>query len=302
MKPNVSIGVCVKNVEDFIEDAIDSIIKQDYPHRYLDVIFVDDGSEDNTLLIIKKKVEKIDIPFKIIHTSWNGIGHARNIVVTNAGGDYILWVDGDMVLSKDYTRTLVEFMEKHQKVGIVKGKQSLKPEGNLLAILETYSRAAGKMIDYQSEKARTKSLGTGGSLYRKNIIQQVGGFDENLKRYGEDFDLEIRIRNAGWSLSTTYAKCLDYERRGITWKTLWIKYWIRGFYSHYFLHKNIGMIVHYRMFPPAAFLVGLLQANKLFRLTRDKAVFLLPFHNFLKMFVWYMGYIKAHFLSYQPKL
>jgi len=88
MKPNVSIGVCVKNCEDFIEDAIDSIMKQDYPHRLMEVIFVDDGSEDDTLSIIRKCVSQIDIPVKIFHTSWKGLGHARNLVVSNAQGKF----------------------------------------------------------------------------------------------------------------------------------------------------------------------------------------------------------------------
>ena len=301
VKPKVTIGICVRNSAATLREAIESIICQDYPHELLKVIFVDDGSDDNTLSIIQEYVSIIDIPAKVYHTSWKGLGHARNIVATNAEGDFILWVDGDMVLSRDFVRKLVEFMEQHPKVGIAKGKQALEPGGNLLATLEAYSRAAGRMVDYQSEKARSKALGTGGSIYRIEAIRQAGGFDENLRGYGEDWDIEMKAKAAGWSLLTTNAKFLDYERHGLTWKSLWSRYLLRGYYTHYFLHKNRGLIKHYRMFPPTAFLSGLLHAHSLFKLTHRKVVFLLPFQCVFKMTAWYFGFIRSHLDSYHPR-
>ena len=291
----------MRNSSSTLHEAVESIINQDFPHELIEVIFVDDGSEDDTLSIIQKCVSRMDIPARVFDTCWKGLGHARNIVAANAEGDFILWVDGDMVLSRNFVRKLVEFMEQHPKVGIAKGKQALESGGNLLATLEAYSRAAGRMVDYQSEKARLKALGTGGSIYRIVTIRQVGGFDENLRGYNEDWDIEIRARKAGWSLLTTNAKFLDYERLGVSWKILWSRYWLRGYHTHYFLHKNRGLIKHYRMFPPAAFLSGLLHAYTLFKLTYRKAVFLLPFQYVFKMAAWYFGFIKSHLNSYEPR-
>jgi glycosyltransferase involved in cell wall biosynthesis len=301
MKPEVTIGVCVKNSEEFIGEAISSILDQDFPHERMEVIFVDDGSKDNTLSIIQDHVTRMNLPARVFHTSWKGVGHARNVVAANAQGAFILWVDGDMVLSKDFVRKLVEFMEQHPKVGIAKGKQALEPGKNLLSTLEAYSRAAGRMVNYQSEKGRSKVLGTGGSIYRSEIIRQVGGFDENLRGYNEDWDIEIRARRAGWLLSAADAVFLDYERHGLTWKGLWSRYWLRGYFTHYFLHKNRGMIKHYRMFPPSAFLSGLLNSSTLFKLTRQKAVFLLAFQSTFKMTAWYAGFVRSHLKSYAPR-
>ena len=300
MKPKVTVGVCVRNCEDFIKEAIDSIIDQDFPHEFMEVIFVDDGSTDKTLPIIESYVPKMDMQVKMFHHEWKGLGYSRNVVVANATGDFILWVDGDMVLSRNFVSELVKFIEQHPKVGIAKGKQALQHGSNILATLEAYSRAVGRMVDYNSEKARSKSLGTGGSIYRLKAIKQVGGFDENLRGYGEDSDIEIRFRTNGWSLVTTDAYFLDYERLGLTWKSMWSKYWLRGYYIHYFLHKNRGMIRHYRMIPPAAFLLGLLHANILFKLTHQKTVFLLPFQYVFKMMAWYIGFIRSHLDAYEP--
>lgn len=302
MKPKVTIGVCVRNCEDYVREAIDSILRQDFPHELMELIFVDDGSEDSTLSIVQECVSMIDIPTKVFHTSWKGLGHARNMVAANAEGDFILWVDGDMVLSKDYVKILVGFMKRHPDVGIAKGKLALQPGGNLLATLESYSRAAGRMVDYSSKKAQSKALGTGGAIYHTEAIKQAGGFDENLIWYGEDSDIEIRVRKSGWSLSTTNARFLDYERHGLTWKSLWSRYWHRGYYTHYFLHKNKGLLKHYRMFPPAAFISGLLHAHSLFKLTHEKKVFLLPFQHMVKMTAWYFGLIRSHLNSYEPEV
>ena len=300
MKPKVTVGVCVRNCEGFVKEAIESIMNQDFPHELMEVIFVDDGSEDETLSIIKSHIPKMDMKVKVFHHEWKGLGYSRNVVVDNATGDFILWVDGDMTLSGDFISKLVEFMKKNPKIGIAKGKQALQPGGNMLATLETYSRAVARMVDYQSEKARSKSLGTGGSMYRLGAIRQVGGFDENLKGYGEDQDIEIRVRTKGWLLATTDAKFLDYERYGLAWRSLWRRYWLRGYYIHYFLHKNRGLLKHYKMFPLAASLSGLLHAHILFKMTHDKAIFLLPLQYLFKVSAWYFGFMRSHINGYEP--
>lgn len=296
----VTLGMCVRNCEEYLGDTIRSIMGQDYPHELMQLVCVDDGSEDGTLLAIHKALSTVDFKTKIIHTPWLGLGHARNLIVANAENDFVLWVDGDMILPEDFVRKLVEFMEQNPDVAIAKGKQSLEPGLNLLGTLETYARAASRMLNYRSEKARSKSLGTGGAIYRVEAIREVGGFDEGMRGYGEDQDIEIRIRACGWSFDTVEARFLDYERYGLTWKNLWRRYWLRGYYTHYFLHKNRGAIKPYHMFPPSAFLSGLLQSFALYKLTFRKAVFLLPLQYTFKMTAWYFGFAESHRNSYEP--
>jgi len=297
----VTIGMCTKNSETTIREAIESVLQQDFPHERLELIIVDGYSKDKTLAILKQVLKNTDIKNNIFHEN-EGLGRARQIVVENAGGEYIVWVDGDMVIPKDFVKKQVEFMKQHPKVGIAKGKMSLDPMDNALATLEALSRAASKMIDYQSEKAYSKVLGTSGSIYQTRAAMQVGGFDKGLKGYGEDWDIEIRVRAAGWSLVTTGTKYLDYERSGLTWKSLWRRYWLRGYHNHCFLHKNRGLIKHYRMFPPAAFVSGIIHAHKLFKMTQRKIVFLLPFQYIFKITAWYIGFLNGHSDSYEPEL
>lgn len=293
----------MRNSSATLHEAVESIISQDFPHELMEVIFVDDGSEDNTLSIIKEYVSRMDIDAKVFHTNWQGLGFARNIVVENARGEYIIWVDGDMVLSREYVRRQAEFMEQHPNVGIAKGKYGLNPGANWIATLEIFSRAAGKMADFNYKtKTRSKALGTGGSIYRINAIRQVGGFDENVKGYGEDWDAEYRIRAAGWLFYTMEAVFRDYERCGLTWKDLWRNYSRRGYDLYYFFRKNRGIIKFYKMLPPAAFLSGLFHSLTIYKLTRQKKVFLLPLQYTFKMTAWCLGFIRAHLHPYKSKL
>jgi glycosyltransferase involved in cell wall biosynthesis len=299
-KPIVTLGVCVRNNASTIRETIESILTQDFPLEQLELIVVDGRSEDETVSIIKKTLQNSPVQSKIFSEN-KGLGNARQRVVDSAESKYIVWVDGDMIISKDYVIKLLKFMESRAEMGIVKGKQALGPGGNLLATLEGYSRVAGKMVDYSSKKAFRKVLGTSGCIYRTEAIKQVGGFDKNIKGYCEDWDAEIKVRVAGWSLCTIDARYLDYERQRLSWKNLWQRYWLRGYHTHYFLHKKPGLLKSYRMLPPAAFLTGLFQSSVLFKLTGQKKVFLLPFQHVFKNLAWYVGYIKSHVQSFQPE-
>lgn len=300
MEPTVTIGICVKNCEATIKDTIKSVIDQEFTNGSLRLIFVDDGSSDQTLKIIKECVSTIDIPCEVFSIPWNGLGYARNLVLSKTPDNYVLWVDGDMVLSKFFVKTLINFMQNHDSAAIVKGRHKLACEIDAVSTLEVYSRAQQHLVDYQSSKSRFKSLGTGGALYRVDVAREVGGFDEGLKFYGEDWDIELRIRDAGWSLHIVVADFFDGERCGMNWSILWKKYWIRGYYAHYFFHKNRDLLKKHTVLPIAAAFSGLLRSPKIYRSVHKKFVFMLPLHSFFKMSAWCVGYVKSHFVSYVP--
>jgi len=299
MKPEITIGVCVRNNASTIREAFKSILSQGFPPELIEIIVVVGNSEDDTLPLVNETLKNAETKSKVFCEN-KGLGSARQLVVNNAKGRYIVWVDGDMIITQGYVSKLSKLMEKHPNMGIIKGRQSLEPGQNLLATLEAHARVASKMVDYGSKKASSKVLGTSGCIYRTVAIKKAGGFDENLKGYCEDWDAEIRVRALGWSMSTTDAKYFDYERNRLTWKDLWRRYWLRGYYTHYFLHKKKGLLKHYRMFPFAGAAAGLIDSFKLFKLTGRKSVFLLPLPYFFKLNAWYVGFIHSHLANYEP--
>ena len=79
-KIEISIVVPCYNCEKYIEKNINSILNQTY--KNFEVIYIDDGSEDNTLNILKE-YEKKDIRINVIHTENKGVSSARNIGIDN---------------------------------------------------------------------------------------------------------------------------------------------------------------------------------------------------------------------------
>jgi glycosyltransferase involved in cell wall biosynthesis/SAM-dependent methyltransferase len=93
LNPKVSIVIPFYNVEEFIEDCIKSVIKQDYEN--IEVIFVDDDSPDNALKIVEKYAANDDRIKIVIHEQNQGLGPARNTGVEHSTGAYLLFLDSD---------------------------------------------------------------------------------------------------------------------------------------------------------------------------------------------------------------
>jgi glycosyltransferase involved in cell wall biosynthesis len=292
--PLVTIGVCVRNAASTIREAIESIIAQDYPHELMEVIFVDDGSKDETLSIIKKYAAQMDVRARLFQHEWQGLGYSRNIVVENASGKYIIWVDGDMILLKDHVRKQVEFMEKHPEVAVGKGKCVLYNEHSIVAYLEDLMF----IMEFSKDRFRevSKPLGTGGAIYRCNAIKEIGGFNQKFGKACEDIDVEAKMRNAGWLLCITPATF--YERRRSSWKSLWYEYFWHGFGAYTAKDAiKYSRSTLYRFFPLIAFLILFNYSADAYKKFRTKRVFLLPFHWFFKRTGWLMGFLIAYFNS-----
>lgn len=91
-KPAISVIVPVYNVEDVLAACVDSLLAQTF--KDFEVIFVDDGSEDNSLNILRK-YEDIDPRITVLQQENKFAGVARNYAMTKATGDYLIFLDSD---------------------------------------------------------------------------------------------------------------------------------------------------------------------------------------------------------------
>lgn len=290
MKPKVTIGVCVRNSAATLRGAIKSIICQDYPHELMEVIFVDDGSKDKTLSMIKSYVPKMDMYVKVFHQEWKGLGPTRNLVVEDASGKYIVWVDGDMILPKDHIRKQVEFMEKNPKIGVAKARYGVLPNESLIGFLENCAFVAADSI--YGGKPTSRTLGTGGSVYRVEAIRQAGGFDVNLSGAGEDMESENRVRKTGWLLYLA-SPAVFYEQRRKSLFSIWHENFWHGYGGCPVFHKDKRLISLYKMTPQAGFLAGAWYSTVAYRILHRKTVFLLPIHYTSKRIAWCLGFLKG---------
>jgi glycosyltransferase involved in cell wall biosynthesis len=295
LEPIVTFGLCVKNEEADVSGAVESVLSQDFPHGLMEVIVVDGCSKDRTVEIIQQVLSKEDISYRIFFEN-EGLGHARQMVVDNARGEYIIWVDGDIRLSRDYTREQIDFMEKNLKVGIAAGRScAIYSDLNLMATLENLPtlvfnhRFAGKVTE--------KLPGTGGSLFRVQTIRQVGGFDQRIKGALEDTDIAYRAKLAGWQIYITQARFYTYLNGKL--KEVWDKNFWYGYGLHFLLHKNSRLNeMLYKSTPFAGFIEGVVYSFPAYRLTGKKSSFLLPFYFLIKRLAWCLGFIKGHMDSY----
>jgi glycosyltransferase involved in cell wall biosynthesis len=288
----VTVGLCVKNSEATVERAVNSLIAQDYPHELTELLIVDGFSCDKTIQIIKESLLNVDIKKRFFCEN-HGLGKARQTVIENALGRYVIWLDGDMEFPRDFVRKQVEFMDANPFVGIGKGKYGLNKEDNLAAALENMEF----VINFSNEgETDSKSLGTAGCIYRVQAIREAGGFNENFKGVGEDMDAEYRIRKQGWKLYVTNA--VFYEKHRDTWRALWNEYFWHGYGGYRLFKSDNKLIDYYKMFPPVAMLFELSRARCAYRLTNKKDVFLLPLHYFFKRIAWVMGFMKGEFNGY----
>ncbi len=107
----VSIIVPIYNVEKYIEKCIESILAQ--THQNLEILLIDDGTPDRCGEICDKYAE-LDKRIQVIHKSNGGLSDARNVGISVATGDYVVFVDGDDFISENLVEYALESAVKHQ--------------------------------------------------------------------------------------------------------------------------------------------------------------------------------------------
>lgn len=291
----LTIGLCVKDDELSIRKCLKSILSQDFPHDQMELIIVDGNSKDKTLLIIKNELSKTNLTFSIFQENV-GLAFARQLVADRAKGEYILFVDGDMMLPRDYLSNMVKFMDENPDVAIAGGKFKmfmLKKSGLVykLSYLE-------KVVEYYfSNQFRESLIGTGGSILRIKAIAEVGGFDVNIKGAGEDLELAYRIKNCGWRLCNTPYEFYDVPESDTGWKKDWKSLWRHNYwygYNYYYVYRK-----HPKMFnilskiPVFSLINGFQCFLKAFKLTRMKTSLFLPIFYFFRQVAWLYAFIGA---------
>ncbi|MEM2704225.1 MAG: glycosyltransferase [Candidatus Bathyarchaeia archaeon] len=281
MEFDVTIGICVRNCQNMVIDTLKSVVSQDFPKDRMEVIIVDDGSTDGTLKNIKDFISDKEVKIRLFSQRWGGIASARNVVVKEAKGKYIIWVDGDMRIPRNFVSQLVNFMNNHQDIGAAKGNYGWLATKKIVALLENV-----RAFDLQQNSP--KLWGTGGSIYRTCLLREVGGFDEKNKGAGEDIDLLIRIQKKGWRVGR--ASVEFYEIFKETWKDLWRQYYWWGRGARFVYRKygqGVSILPH---LPPLAFLISVVKLLLLLKRHARLAFLLLPIHYVFKEAAWCCGF------------
>lgn len=117
MQKKVSVIVPVYNVQNYIAECMESLVKQTY--QELEIILIDDGSTDESGVICDRFAQQ-DERIKVIHQKNQGAGAAKNSGLEAATGEYLIFADSDDVLPLDSVQNRVALLEQYD-VDVVQG-------------------------------------------------------------------------------------------------------------------------------------------------------------------------------------
>jgi GT2 family glycosyltransferase len=186
--------------------CLDSLLQQTLlPH----IIVADNGSTDNSLALLKDSYKTVEV-IKLHKNHGFAGGVNPGIKKTIADGyEYIALLNNDAVANKHWVKHLSHFLDENSKVGIVTSKiydqhkKLLDSTGDIYTVWGlAFPRGRGEPANDKYDK-HTKIFGASGgaSLYRAEMFNEVGLFDEDFFAYYEDVDISFRAQLAGWEIA-----------------------------------------------------------------------------------------------------
>lgn len=130
-QPLISVIVPVYNVEPYLRTCLDSILRQDY--KNLEIILVDDGSEDNSGKICDAYADK-DNRIQVIHQKNGGLSCARNTGISAAHGRYLAFIDSDDYVCDDFISFLYQLLIEHHAQISSCGAVNIQPSGKRIIV------------------------------------------------------------------------------------------------------------------------------------------------------------------------
>jgi glycosyltransferase involved in cell wall biosynthesis len=183
-KPLVSILMTAYNREQFIGEAIASVLAIDYNN--FELIIVDDGSKDQTVSIIQTWLKK-DSKIRFFRNDYNlGDYPNRNRAASYAKGKYIMYVDSDDRILNDGFQKCVEAMEAFPNVGV--GMQF-----NIENDKCPFFMDAVEVLNRHFFENPCLMIGPGGTILRRSFFEQIGGYPE---KYGPANDMYFNLKAA----------------------------------------------------------------------------------------------------------
>jgi GT2 family glycosyltransferase len=201
--PLVSIQILNWNGEAFLEECLKSVLQTTY--KPIEIILIDNASTDHSLQIASR------FNIKVIANKENtGFAAGNNIGFRVASGKYIVTLNNDLTVEPSWLDEPVRILEQHSEAGIISCRQMSYYKRNTIDALYSYPTdyllfnrmGHGKMYD-PSDPLHTRPgvvIGAVGAsaIWRKELLDQLGGFDERFFAFHEESDLCMRAFLAGW--------------------------------------------------------------------------------------------------------
>ncbi len=216
-QPDLSVCIVNWNTRKDLEEAIASVFASD-PGLSLEIIVLDNASTDGSVQMMRARFPGV----KLLESAENlGFARGYNRAAQAAAGRYLLVLNPDTVVQAGALRRLVEFLDSHPEAGAA-GPRLLNADGSLqfscrhfptplAAILRNtflgrllprnrFTRCY-LMSDWDHTAIQSVDWVSGAAIcIRREVWEQVGGFDERFFMYAEDIDWSLRAQQAGWKV------------------------------------------------------------------------------------------------------
>lgn len=196
--PTVSIVITNYNGKHFLGACLSSVLQTNYPRNRYEVILVDNASTDGSVEYVRSK-----FPFvKVLPLSENyGFTGGNNLGVRVAQGDFIVFLNNDTIVDREWLSELVKVTLSHPRIGIcgskiisMKDRKTITYNGRALHILGgviphkflTFEDGCGKKI------CVTGCVQGSSFLVRKDVFEVLGGFDNDYFLYSDEVDICYR--------------------------------------------------------------------------------------------------------------
>ncbi|MCR5404755.1 MAG: glycosyltransferase [Butyrivibrio sp.] len=192
-KPTISVIIPAYNVEGLIKKCVASVAGQDYPGELLEIILVDDGSNDNTSGIADE-LAKLYPNLKVIHKKNGGSSSARNAGLEAATGEYVGFVDSDDYVSVGMYSALVQAAVLNDADMVQISRDEIAENGEKLPDVVTPPER--EMIVQPSVHLRSLLMHTGDASFCTKLTKR-SLFTEDMRfpegELNEDFYLMIHM-------------------------------------------------------------------------------------------------------------
>lgn len=184
----------------YLQDCLGSLAKQDYN---FDIIVVDNGSKDESCSYIKKNFKEaalIALPENL------GFCRAVNIGIKAADTPYVLLLNNDVKVKENFVKNMEQALEKRKdyfsmgaKMVSMKEPDKIDDAGDFYCALGwAFARGKGRPEKEYQKSGQVFSACAGAAIYRKNVLEEIGFFDENHFAYLEDVDIGYRAKIYGY--------------------------------------------------------------------------------------------------------
>jgi O-antigen biosynthesis protein len=200
--PGISVVVCTFNGAKTLRVCLEGLMELRYPN--FEVIVVNDGSTDSTLAIAQ------EYEVRVISTDNRGLGAARNDGMRAADGEIVAYLDDDAVPDQDWLLHIAAAFDGTDYAGV--GGPNVPPP-TPYAIAGCFADAPGTPIHVLISDREAEHIPGCNMAFRKQALEEVGGFEPEFRIAGDDVDLCWRLLAAGHRLSFNPAALVWHKPR-----------------------------------------------------------------------------------------